>query len=100
MVRDEAELPGDVVGERVAAVCRALASPVRVRLLSLLRAAPGGEACAGELIESVSLPQSTVSHHLRVLVDAGLIRSVRRGHWVWYSPTSERLDVIDSLLRQ
>ncbi|CAM3759220.1 helix-turn-helix transcriptional regulator [Kibdelosporangium persicum] len=97
---DGADLPDDdAVAVRVVLVCRALANPVRVRLLSLLRAAPGGEACVGELIESVGVSQSTVSHHLRVLVDAGLVRSARRGHWVWYSPRSDQLDVIDFLLR-
>jgi ArsR family transcriptional regulator, arsenate/arsenite/antimonite-responsive transcriptional repressor len=76
----------------------ALGSPVRVRVLSLLRAAPGGEACVAELVEGLGLSQSTVSHHLRVLAEMGFVCSARRGSRVWYSARPGRLDVVDLLL--
>jgi ArsR family transcriptional regulator, arsenate/arsenite/antimonite-responsive transcriptional repressor len=68
-----------------------LADPVRLRLLSLLVSAPAGEACVCELVEPVGRSQPTVSHHLKILVDAGLIVGEKRGRWIWYRPVPERL---------
>lgn len=68
-----------------------LADPVRLRLLSLLVSAPEGEACVCELVEPVGRSQPTVSHHLKILVDAGLILGEKRGRWIWYRPVPERL---------
>ncbi len=69
----------------------ALADPVRLRLLSLLASAPAGEACVCELVEPVERSQPTVSHHLKILVDAGLITGEKRGRWVWYRAVPERV---------
>lgn len=68
-----------------------LADPVRLRLLSLLVSAPAGEACVCELVEPLDRSQPTVSHHLKILVDAGLIVGEKRGRWVWYRPVPDRL---------
>lgn len=68
-----------------------LADPVRLRLLSLIASAPAGEACVCELVEPLDRSQPTVSHHLKILVDAGLIAGEKRGRWVWYCPVPERL---------
>jgi ArsR family transcriptional regulator len=70
----------------------ALADPVRLRLLSLLAAADSGEVCACDLVEPVSRSQPTVSHHLKVLSEAGLVTGEKRGRWVWYSIVPDRLE--------
>lgn len=63
---------------------RALSDPTRVRLLSLIAAAEGGEACICDLTDPVGLTQSTVSHHMKQLVDAGLVAREQRGKWAYY----------------
>jgi ArsR family transcriptional regulator len=63
----------------------ALADPVRLQLLSILAAAPAGEVCICDFVESVGKSQPTVSHHMKVLSDAGLVRGERRSKWVYYS---------------
>ncbi|MGQ0837268.1 ArsR/SmtB family transcription factor [Actinokineospora sp.] len=85
--------------ERFAAVLKALADPGRLRLLSLIRAAPGGEVCVGDLVDALGLSQPTVSHHLRILTDAGLLTRDRRGNWVWYAANGDRLAEVRDLLR-
>lgn len=70
--------------ERLAAAFKAVAEPSRLRLISLLAAQPGGEACVCDLTDPVGLSQPTVSHHLRVLVEAGLLRREQRGRWAYY----------------
>lgn len=96
-------LPGDVAGdlaaccspmtggaldaeqaERLARLFKALGDPTRVRLMSLIAAHRGGEACVCDLTEPVGLSQGTVSHHLKQLVDAGLITREQRGRWSYY----------------
>lgn len=62
----------------------ALADPARLRLLSLIAAQDGGEVCACELVEPLGKSQPTVSHHLKVLREAGLVEGEKRGTWVWY----------------
>jgi len=69
----------------------ALADPVRLRLLSILAAAPDGEVCVCRLVEPLGKSQPTISHHLKILSDAGLVVGDRRGKWVWYSLDRERL---------
>ncbi len=70
-----------------------LADPTRLRLLSLISAA--GEACAAcDLVEPLGVSQPTVSHHLKVLRDAGLVASEKRGRWVYYHPVPERLAIL------
>jgi len=74
----------------------ALADPVRLRLLSLIAAA--GEVCSCELLAPLGRSQPTVSHHTKVLADAGLITGEKRGRWVWWSIVPDRLvDVRDTL---
>lgn len=75
-----------------------LADPVRLRLLSILASAPAGETCVCELVEPLARSQPTVSHHLKVLADAGLIVGEKRGRWVWYRPVPERFAQLASVL--
>jgi ArsR family transcriptional regulator len=69
----------------------ALSDPVRLRVLSILAGAPGGEVCVCELVGPLGKSQPTVSHHLKILTEAGLVSSERRGKWVWYSLERSRL---------
>lgn len=84
--------------QHLAAVLKALADPARLRVLSLVKATNGGESCVADLVAALGLSQATVSHHLRVLTEAGLLDRQRRGNWVWYSVAGSRLDEITSLL--
>jgi ArsR family transcriptional regulator len=83
---------------RLARSFAALSDPVRLRLLSLLATAPSGEACVCELVAPLGKAQPTVSHHLKVLAEAGLVRGERRGKWVWYSLERERLAEVRAAL--
>ena len=69
----------------------ALADPARLRVLSLLASAEAGEVCACDLVAPVGRSQPTVSHHLKVLSEAGLIVGDKRGRWIWYRAIPERL---------
>jgi ArsR family transcriptional regulator len=74
----------DQAAERLARVFKALGDPTRIKLLSLIAATDGDGACVCDLIEPVRLSQPTVSHHMRQLVDAGLISREQRGKWAYY----------------
>ena len=76
----------------------ALGDPTRLRLLSMLAAAPAGEICVCEFVAPIGKSQGTVSHHLRILSDAGLVHGDRRGKWVWYSLDHARLAQLRSAL--
>jgi len=76
----------------------ALGDPVRLRLLSMLAAAPEGEICVCEFIQPVGKSQGTISHHLKILGEAGLVHGDRRGKWVWYSLDRTRLAELRSSL--
>jgi ArsR family transcriptional regulator len=80
-----------VQAELLASGFNALADPVRLRVLSILAAAPEGEVCVCDFVKPVGKSQPTVSHHLKILSDAGLVHGDRRGKWVWYSLDRERL---------
>ena len=69
----------------------ALADPVRLRVLSILAAAPEGEVCVCDFVGPLGKSQPTVSHHLKILSEAGLVHGDRRGKWVWYSLNRARL---------
>lgn len=69
----------------------ALADPVRLRVLSMLAAAPAGEICVCDFVGPLGKSQGTISHHLKILGEAGLVHGDRRGKWVWYSLDRERL---------
>lgn len=70
---------------------RALGDPVRLRVLSMLAAAPAGEICVCDLVGPLGKTQGTISHHLKILSEAGLVHGDRRGKWVWYSLDRDRL---------
>jgi ArsR family transcriptional regulator len=84
--------------ERLARALKTIADPARLRLLSLIQAQPGGEACVCHLTEPLGLTQPTVSHHLKVLHDAGLVERERRGSWVYYRVVPETLGVLRDVL--
>jgi len=84
--------------ERVAPLLKALADPVRLRLLSLVAAHAGGEACVCDLNEAFDLSQPTISHHLKVLHEAGLLERSKRGTWVYYAVRREALADVATLL--
>ena len=70
--------------DSLARILRALAEPTRLRLVSMVAAHEGGEACVCDLTGPLGLTQPTISHHLKVLRDAGLVESSRRGTWAYY----------------
>jgi ArsR family transcriptional regulator, arsenate/arsenite/antimonite-responsive transcriptional repressor len=84
--------------ERLAAVLKAVAEPTRLRLLSLVAAQPGQEACICDLTAPVTLSQPTVSHHMKVLTDAGLLRREQRGKWAYYRLVPGALDDLAAAL--
>jgi ArsR family transcriptional regulator, arsenate/arsenite/antimonite-responsive transcriptional repressor len=77
--------------ERIAPLLKALADPVRLRLLSLVASHAGGEACVCDLNDAFELSQPTISHHLKVLHEAGLLERDKRGVWVYYRVSTEAL---------
>ena len=84
--------------ERLAAALEVVADPTRLRLLSLLASHPGGEACVCDLVAPLDLSQPTISHHLKVLHEAGLLARARRGAWVYYRLLPERLQPLRDAL--
>jgi ArsR family transcriptional regulator len=89
---------GESVAAGLARVFKALGDPVRLRLVSLIGAHQGGEVCVCELTDAFDLTQPTISHHLKVLREAGIITSERRGTWVYYRLEPAVLDRIGALL--
>ncbi len=84
--------------ETLATALQALADPARLRLLSLIASCPDSEACGCDLTAPVGLSQPTVSHHLKVLHEAGLLDRERRGRWVYFKVRSEPLASLRSAL--
>jgi ArsR family transcriptional regulator len=84
--------------QRLAQALKAIADPARLRLLSLIQAQPEGEACVCHLTEPLGLSQPTVSHHLKVLLQAGLVEREQRGSWAFYRVTPEPLATLRELL--
>jgi ArsR family transcriptional regulator len=84
--------------EELARLLKAVADPVRLQLLSILRAADNGESCVCDLTPAVGLSQPTVSHHLKILTDAGILTRQRRGPWAWFTLVPERLDQVAQIL--
>ena len=82
----------------LASAFAALADPIRLRLLSHVAAAGGEEVCACDLAEPVGRSQPTISHHMKILVDAGLVEREKRGLWVWYRLVPARLDALRAVL--
>lgn len=83
---------------RVAGVFKALADPVRLRLLSLIASHAGGEACVCDLTPAFEVSEPTISHHLKTLREAGLVTSERRASWVFYRVVPEALTGLSGLL--
>jgi len=83
---------------QVAPLLKALAEPVRLRLMSLVASHPGGEACVCDLNEAFDLSQPTISHHLKVLHEAGLLDREKRGVWVYYRARTEALASLGTLI--
>jgi ArsR family transcriptional regulator, arsenate/arsenite/antimonite-responsive transcriptional repressor len=74
-----------------ATLLKAVADPVRLQLLDIIRSSPRNEACVCDMTEAVGVSQPTVSHHLKVLTEAGLLTRERRGTWAWFTLVPERL---------
>ncbi len=91
-------LDEDAAG-RLARVFRALGDRHRVRLLSLIAAADGGEACICDLTAPVGLSQPTVSHHMKLLAEAGLVTREQRGKWAYYRVVPQALHALSDTLR-
>ena len=90
LTRDQAEAS--------AFLLKAVADPVRLRLLSIIRDSPDGEACVCDLTPAVGLAQPTVSQHLKVLTEAGLLEREKRGTWAWFRLVPSRLDDVRAIL--
>ena len=97
LTADEAMAPEQA--EATAYLLKAVADPVRLRLLSLIRSTPEQEACVCDLTPAVGLSQPTVSHHLKVLTEAGLLTRQRRGTWAWFRLVPGRLDDLAAIFR-
>jgi ArsR family transcriptional regulator, arsenate/arsenite/antimonite-responsive transcriptional repressor len=83
----------------LARLLKALADPTRLRLVSMVAAHKGGEACVCELTEPLGLTQPTISHHLKVLVDAGIFTRDKRGVWAYYALVPSAMDALSAVLR-
>jgi ArsR family transcriptional regulator len=88
----------DDEADRLAASLKALADPTRIRLISMLATCEGGELCACDLPSALGKSQPTTSHHLRLLMDAGLIEREQRGKWAWFTLRQDRLAGIRAAL--
>ncbi len=83
---------------RIASIFRVLGEPARLQLLNLIAAQPQQEVRACELVETLALSQPTVSHHLKVMYEAGLLTKERRGTWIYYGIVTDRLAELRSVL--
>ncbi|QCX27676.1 ArsR/SmtB family transcription factor [Nocardioides jishulii] len=90
----------DNAAAALAKMFKALSDPARVKLISLIAASPDGEACICDLTEPVGLSQPTVSHHIKLLVDAGLATREQRGKWAYYRVEGNTLTALASALTQ
>lgn len=86
--------------EQIAPLLKALADPVRLRLISLIASNQGGEACVCDLNDAFDLTQATISHHLKVLHSAGLLDREKRGVWVYYAVRPAALAAVATLFTQ
>ena len=84
---------------RLATMFKALGDPTRVRLLSLIAAHEGGEACICDLTEPIGLSQGTVSHHMKLLGEAGLVSREQRGKWAYYRVERPMLTALSAALK-
>jgi ArsR family transcriptional regulator, arsenate/arsenite/antimonite-responsive transcriptional repressor len=84
--------------EELATAFKAIADPGRLQLLNFIARQPGAEACVCNLVEPLGLAQPTVSHHLKVLADAGLLERERRGTWMFYRLVPGRVEALREAL--
>ncbi|MFP3986390.1 metalloregulator ArsR/SmtB family transcription factor [Streptomyces sp. E11-3] len=84
--------------ERLAAMLKAIADPTRLQLFRLIERAPDGEACVCDLADCLGFRQPTVSHHLKIMTEAGLLSRERRGTWSWYSVNHDGLRKVQEIL--
>jgi len=82
----------------LARILKALADPTRLRLVSMVAAHEGGEACVCDLTDPVGLTQPTISHHLKILLDAGIFTREQRGKWAYYALVPRALDALSAVL--
>ena len=90
---------GREAAEALAKTLRAVADPTRLQLLSMIMGSPSGEASVGDLAAEMQLTQPTVSHHLRIMVEGGLLEREQRGRHVWHSIAADRKSAVTDLLR-
>jgi ArsR family transcriptional regulator len=84
--------------DELAAAFKVLADPIRLRLLSLIANSPDGEMCSCDMVGPIGRSQPTVSHHLSILAEAGLVTRERRGKWAWFRVEPTRLAVLRDAL--
>lgn len=84
--------------ERAARTLKAVSDPTRLQLLSMIQSSPDDEACVCDLTAPLGLTQPTVSHHLKVLVDAGVLNRDKRGSWAYYTIAPNKLEAVRALL--
>jgi len=89
---------GKLQAEQIAPLLKALADPVRLRLMSMVASHEGGEACVCDLTAGFDLSQPTISHHLKVLHEVGLLDRSKRGVWVYYRARLEALAGLGALI--
>jgi ArsR family transcriptional regulator, arsenate/arsenite/antimonite-responsive transcriptional repressor len=82
----------------LAYILKALADPTRLRLVSMVAAHEGGEACVCDLTDPLGLTQPTISHHLKILLDAGIFTREKRGKWAYYAIVPGALDALSAVL--
>ncbi|PZU41721.1 MAG: transcriptional regulator [Microbacterium sp.] len=93
-----AEPLGQADAEQLAVTLKALADPARLRLLSIVASSEDQEACVCDLIDPIGLSQPTVSHHLKVLTEAGFLSRSKRGTWAYYRLLPDALEQVSGLL--
>ncbi len=82
----------------LAHILKALADPTRLRLVSMVAAHEGGEACVCDLTDPLGLTQPTISHHLKILMNAGILTRDKRGKWAYYALVPTALDAVSAVL--
>jgi ArsR family transcriptional regulator len=85
--------------QHIASILKIVSDPTRLQLLGLIQASSTGEACVCDLTQPLGLRQPTISHHLKVLVNAGILQRQKRGNWAWYSIAPDRSTSVADLLR-
>lgn len=94
----QATMPDQDQAEVLAKAFAALADPTRLRLLSFIASASTEEVCACDLLEPAGKSQPTVSHHMKILIEAGVVAREKRGLWVWYRVVPGRLEILRAVL--